>query len=81
MIYKQNEKYGSTYRLLRIGRVSDLTGISKSYIYHLCNQGLFPKPVPLVPGGSSVAWLESEVLAWIDQRVQARDCAIGDSNG
>jgi len=60
-------------RLIRIREVIRLIGISKSYIYQLVSQGKFPKPVTLVPGGKSVAWLESEVLEWIDSRIQARD--------
>jgi prophage regulatory protein len=53
--------------------VVDLTGLSKSYTYELCRKGLFPKSVELVPGGSSVAWVRSEVLDWIDSRIKSRD--------
>jgi len=60
-------------KLIRIRVVILLTGLSKSYIYELCNKDLFPKSVQLVPGGSSVAWVEKEVLDWIDSRIQARD--------
>lgn len=60
-------------KLIRIKTVIGLTGLSKSYIYELCNKDLFPKSVQLVPGGSSVAWVEKEVLNWIDSRIQARD--------
>ena len=68
----QSKKEKDT-RLIRIREVIRLTGISKSYIYQLVSQGKFPKPVTLVPGGKSVAWLESEVLDFIVSRVQARD--------
>ena len=60
-------------KLIRIKAVLDLTGLSKSYIYQLAGEGLFPKSVQLVPGGSSVSWVESEVLDWIDSRIQERD--------
>ncbi len=60
-------------RLIRIGDVANLTNLSKSYIYQLCDDDRFPKSIKLVPGGSSVAWLESEVLSWIDSRIEARD--------
>jgi prophage regulatory protein len=60
-------------KLIRIRQVTLLTGLSKSYIYELCNKELFPKSIRLVPGGSSVAWVEKEVLDWIDSRIQARD--------
>jgi len=59
--------------LIRIKRVIELTGISKSYIYQLCGQGLFPKSIQLVAGGASVAWVESEVHDWIESRIRARD--------
>jgi len=60
-------------KLLRIKQVQQITGLSKSYIYQLCNQNQFPKSVQLVAGGSSVAWVESEILEWIDSRIKARD--------
>ena len=48
-------------RFLRIKAVCELTGLSKSYIYQLCSNNNFPKPIQLIPGGKSVAWIESEV--------------------
>ena len=62
-----------TTTLLRIGKVSDTSGISRAYIYQLCKEGRFPKPVSLVPGGTSVAWVASEVDAWINERIAERD--------
>jgi prophage regulatory protein len=60
-------------KLIRIKSVIESTGLSKSYIYALSNRDLFPKKVPLVPGGSSVAWVESEISDWIDSRIDQRD--------
>ena len=60
-------------KLIRIRNVIELTGISKSYVYQLCEKGLFPKSIQLIPGGSSVAWVEQEVLDWIDSRIQSRN--------
>ena len=60
-------------RLIRIGEVIRLSGLSRSYIYQLCNDNQFPKRIQLVQGGKSVAWLESEVIDWIESRVLARD--------
>jgi len=60
-------------KLIRIRSVTNLTGLSKSYIYELCKKGLFPKSIQLVPGGSSVAWVESEIKDWIDSRIQERN--------
>lgn len=60
-------------RLLRIRDVMQITGLSRSYIYALASQGLFPKSISLVPGGTSRAWLESEVMEWLDARIAERD--------
>jgi prophage regulatory protein len=61
-------------KLLRIKQVQQITGLSKSYIYQLCSQtNQFPKSIQLIAGGSSVAWVESEILQWIDSRIKARD--------
>jgi prophage regulatory protein len=60
-------------KLIRIRSVIESTGLSKSYIYALSNRDLFPKSVALVPGGSSVAWVESEIMDWIDSRIEERD--------
>lgn len=63
----------SDNRLLRIKDVVKLTGLSKSYIYQLAKTGQFPKQISLISGGTSVAWLESEVNDWIKSRVQHRN--------
>ena len=60
-------------KLIRIRSVTNLTGLSKSYIYDLCKKGLFPKSIQLVPGGTSVAWVKSEIMDWIDSRIQERN--------
>jgi prophage regulatory protein len=56
-------------RFLRLRQVKDLLGLSKSAIYARIAQGTFPKPVSL--GGRTVAWIESEVIAWMNARVDA----------
>jgi prophage regulatory protein len=60
-------------KLIRIKSVVDLTGLSKSYIYDLCKKGVFPRSIQLVPGGTSVAWVQSEILQWIDSRINDRN--------
>ena len=46
--------------------VTAFTGKSKQTIYRWESLGFFPKRVRL--GANSVAWLESEVKAWLDSR-------------
>ena len=60
-------------RLIRIGEVKELTGLSRSYIYELASNDLFPKSVPLVPGGIARAWVHAEVEEWLNQRIAERD--------
>ena len=64
-------------KLIRIRSVIELTGLSKSYIYSLAEKGFFPKSIQLVPGGTSVAWVESEIKEWIDSRIQERNVEVG----
>lgn len=58
-------------KLIRIKKVQEITGLSKSYIYQLVKQRVFPRSILLIEGGSAVAWLESDVLDWVDSRVLA----------
>ena len=55
-------------RLLHLKDVLRLTSLSRTSIYRLMARGRFPGSVAL---GSRVAWIESEVAAWIDARIAA----------
>jgi len=57
--------------LLRIAEVRKLTRRSTSRIYADMNAGLFPRPVRI--GTRAVAWRESDLIAWLGQRVAERD--------
>ena len=58
-------------RLIRIKKVVEMTGLSRSYVYELQAAGLFPRSVLLVPGGVARAWVYSEVQDWIQERIDA----------
>jgi prophage regulatory protein len=75
MYQKYNEEFihRGQIRILRIKGVVELCGLSKSYIYALIAEGLFPKGVLLVPGGIAKGWPESEIVEWIEQRIAERD--------
>jgi len=62
-------------RLLPTAVVLDRISMSKPTLYRLINAGEFPKPVPV--GRQRIAFIESEVQAWIDQRIALRDADIG----
>ena len=68
-----HHKNDQIQKLIRIKSVIKLTALSKSYIYELSKKGLFPKSLQLVPGGTSVAWVEREIKEWIDSRIEFRD--------
>lgn len=61
-------------RLLKRKQVEERTCLSCSAIYAGIAAGTFPKPCTI--GARSVAWLESEVSAWIAARVSAREVAV-----
>lgn len=58
-------------RLLRNREVRTMAGLSNSQLYLLIQRGEFPAPIKLSQHGRSVAWLESDVIAWIDARLEA----------
>ncbi len=59
-------------RLLNLRSVIDRTSLSRTSIYRLMARARFPASVPL---GGRVAWIESEVEAWVLDRVDARMAA------
>lgn len=63
-------------RVLRLKRVLDKTGDSKSGLYRKIAEGIFPSPIKL--STRSVGWLEDEVDAWIDERIEATRGSKGD---
>lgn len=58
-------------RLLSKRQVKDLVTYSLAHTARLEAQGKFPKRVPI--GSGRVAYVESEVQAWIAQRIAERD--------
>jgi len=48
--------------------ITRLLGVSDKWIYQLIKDGIFPKPIKL---GRSSRWLQSEVEAWLQARIDA----------
>lgn len=46
--------------------ITQLTGLTDKWFYKLIQLGEFPKPIKL---GRSSRWLQSEVEAWLQQRI------------
>lgn len=53
--------------VLRWPEVAKIIPISRSHAHALVSQGKFPKPIKLGPRASG--WLESEINAWISERI------------
>lgn len=58
-------------RLIKLKEVLTITGLSRSHTYALAQKGLFPKPVKLTERSS--AWVQTEVLDWVESRISARN--------
>ena len=63
-----------TEQFLRLPDVLAATGLSRSMIYLLIERKQFPAPLKIL-GARSSAWLASEVSAWQQQRIAARDAS------
>lgn len=58
-------------RFLRLPEVMHLCGLSRSTIYDLISRSEFPQQVSL--GGKNVAWVHSEVSAWMADCIARRN--------
>jgi prophage regulatory protein len=57
-------------RILRLSQVMEATGLRKTSIYELQAAGRFPMRVQIT--GHSVGWIDSEVQAWLCERIARR---------
>ncbi len=55
-------------KLIREPDCRALTGIPRSTRYALMAKGQFPRPIKI--GQKAVAWVESDVLDWIHNRIE-----------
>lgn len=55
-------------RLIRMKEVIHLTGLSRPSVYRFMKEGAFPNSIDL--GERSVAWVEEEVLEWVEHKIQ-----------
>lgn len=56
-------------RILRLPQVKQLTGLSRTAIYVSAARGTFPKQIRL--SARAIGFLESEVQAWILERIES----------
>lgn len=58
-----------SYTVLRLPKVKDRTGLSRSSIYLKISQDQFPKPISL--GARAVGWIEEEVDQWLSEQIHS----------
>ena len=57
--------------LIRLPEVQRRTGYSRAWLYRLLSENRFPKPVKI--GSRAIAFVESEIDTWINERIAERD--------
>jgi len=57
--------------ILRRPQVETRTGLSRSTIYAMMAEGVFPKPIRL--GKRAVGWPESVISEWLESRLRDTD--------
>ena len=74
--HPRSDAMSDTPRLLSKKQVKELVLYSHQHIQRLEHAGLFPKRVRLGSfRGSRVGWVESEIRAWLQERIDRRDAA------
>jgi len=61
----------SKFKILRRPALEGKVNLSRSTMYSMIKQGKFPRPIKLGP--RSVGWIETEIDAWLESRLQQRD--------
>ena len=62
-----------TERILRRPDVEARTGLSRSTIYAMMAEDMFPKPLRL--GKRAVGWTETAISGWLESRIEAAKAA------
>ena len=57
-------------KLIKLPQVMKITTLSRATVYRLIAKGEFPKQIKLSERAS--AWIEHEVLEWLDNRINNR---------
>jgi len=61
-------------KVLKVRQVAEEINVSIPQVYKLVSLGRFPKPIKLGERGSG--WIRTEVDAWLQSRVKARDLEV-----
>lgn len=63
--------------LMTFKSVAAVTGISRTTMKRLTESGKFPRPVRV---GGKIAYVSSEIDAWINERIAERQNGMGGKN-
>jgi len=66
-----NVELDDEYRFIRLKQVIFMTSVPKATLQEMIKKKTFPGPVVL--SSRSRAWVESEVRAWMRERIAERD--------
>ncbi len=58
-------------RFLRLKEVIAITALSRSSIYKFMSEQRFPQSISL--GDRAVAWVETEIEEWMEEKLQQRE--------
>ncbi|WP_166879071.1 AlpA family transcriptional regulator [Massilia mucilaginosa] len=58
------------HRIIRLPEVIGKTGLARATLYRMATSGRFPASISL--GGKAIGWVESEIDAWIERGMLAR---------
>ena len=64
------DDHTSLEKFIMLPQVREIVPYSASHLWRLERAGQFPKRVRL--GGNRVAWLQSEVSAWVESKLASR---------
>jgi prophage regulatory protein len=59
------------HKVIRLRDLPNFVGLQRTQVEALIAEGRFPKPVRL--STRRIAWLESEIIAWQQERIAERD--------
>ena len=61
-------------KVLRPKQTKEIVSLSFASMYRKAKDGTFPKPIKI--GEHASGWLESEIYAWLDERIAERDSEV-----
>lgn len=60
--------------ILRMPEVKRLTGLGRSSIYRMMDDGIFPRSVSL--GSRAVGWMVGDIRAWLQRKRAVIPCPV-----